>query len=343
MGPNSSPLAVAPTSSTAASLPASSGAIDPEAKNYAYPFDVKTFRFQAQGQALTMAYLDVESKTPNGRVVVLLHGKNFSAAYWEPTIRSLTRSGYRVIAPDQIGFGKSSKPVGYHYSFNELAGNTRALLAAVGVQSSTVVGHSMGGMLAARYALLFADKTEKLVLVDPIGLEDYGAVLPFRSVDELYRRELAQTEEKVRAYVRNAYFGGQWKPEYEALVELQAGWLKHPEYRRVAWAAALTASMIITQPVVHDLPRLRVPTLLIVGLHDRAAVGKDAVSPEVAAKLGNFPVLGKRAARAIPGAQLVELAAAGHLPQVDSFPEYERALLGFLREDERGSVGTVTP
>lgn len=315
VGPGSTPPAAVNTAfSTTASPQVPAGAIDPEAKNFVYPFDVRTFRFEAQGQSLGMAYLDVQPKTPNGKVVVLLHGKNFSAAYWEPTIRSLMQAGYRVVAPDQIGFGKSSKPVGYHYSFNELAGNTRALLAAAGVSNSIVVGHSMGGMLAVRYALLFGDKTERLALVDPIGLEDYSVVLPFRSVDELYRRELSQTEEKIRSYVRNAYFGGDWKPEYEALVGLPLGWLKHPDYPRVAWASALTASMIITQPVVHDLPRLRVPTLLIIGSHDRAAVGKDAVAPEIAAKLGNFPVLGKRAAQAIPGAKLVEIATAGHLP-----------------------------
>jgi len=207
------------------------------------------------------------------------------------------------------------------------------------VSKSIVVGHSMGGMLAVRYALLFRDNTEKLALVDPIGLEDYSAVVPHRSVDELYRRELNQTADKIRAYEKKAYFGGDWKPEYEELIALQSGWLLHPDYAKVAWAAALTADMIFTQPVVHDLGRLRLPTLLIIGQRDRAAVGKDAVPPEIGDKLGDFPALGKKAARAIPGAKLVEVAGAGHLPQIDSFPLYEKALLDFLASSDTRSIG----
>jgi pimeloyl-ACP methyl ester carboxylesterase len=318
-------------------LPADAGvvtssevAFDPEATDYAYPFEVHDFRFEAQRQSLKMAYLDIAADEPNAKVAVLLHGKNFSAAYWESTMRSLHARGFRVIAPDQIGFGKSSKPSGYQYSFAELAGNTRALLASLGVSRCVVVGHSMGGMLAIRYALLFRENTDKLVLVDPIGLEDYGALLPYRSVDELYRRELAQTPEKIREYEKKAYFRGEWKPEYESLVELLAGWTRHPQYPAVAWSAALTTEMILTQPVVYDLPRLRVPTLFIIGQRDRAAVGKDAAPPAAADAMGNYSVLGKKAAQAVPGAKLVEIPGAGHLPQVDSFEEYEKALVDFL-------------
>jgi pimeloyl-ACP methyl ester carboxylesterase len=308
------------------------GAIDPDAKNYPYPFAVHEYRFEAQRQPLVMAYLDVAAEHPNGKTAVLLHGKNFSAAYWAPTIRSLTAAGFRVIAPDQIGFGKSSKPSAYQYSFAELAGNTRALLASIGISNSIVVGHSMGGMLAIRYALSFRENTDKLVLVDPIGLEDYGAALPYRSVDELYRRELTQTADKIRAYESQSYFGGTWKPEYEELIALPAGWTRHPAYATVAWAAALTTDMILTQPVVHDLPRIQVPVLFIIGQRDRAAVGKDAAPPDVARSLGDFPALGKKAARAVAGARLVEIPNAGHLPQIDSFPAYEKALLSFLLE-----------
>jgi pimeloyl-ACP methyl ester carboxylesterase len=57
-----------------------------------------------------------------------------------------------VIAPDQMGFGKSSKPFGYQYSFALLAQHTRALLASLGIERCAVLGHSTGGMLAVRYA-----------------------------------------------------------------------------------------------------------------------------------------------------------------------------------------------
>ena len=102
-----------------------------------------------------MAYMDVKPAHPNGRTAVLLHGKNFCAATWQATITALTEAGYRVIAPDQIGFCKSSKPAHYQFSFQQLAGNTHALLDSLGIDKATVMGHSTGGMLAIRYALMY--------------------------------------------------------------------------------------------------------------------------------------------------------------------------------------------
>jgi pimeloyl-ACP methyl ester carboxylesterase len=316
----------------AAASASSSGAIDPEASNYDYPYPVRFFSFDAQRQPLRMAYLDVSPGAPaNGKTVLLLHGKNFSAAHWKSTIEVLSASGFRVIAPDQIGFGKSSKPESHQYSFAGLASYTRELLRSLTIERALVVGHSMGGMLATRYALLFPDAVEKLALVNPIGLEDYGALVPYRPVDFWYRRELENTPEKIRDYQKVSYFAGNWRPEYEALIELLAGWTRHPNYRRVAWASALTYEMILTQPVVHDFPRLQVPTRLIIGLRDRTALGKDLLPPERRDELGRYDRLAERTARAIPGAELVALDGVGHLPQVEAFDRYRDALLEFLQ------------
>src|ERR1700704_914231 len=115
-----------------------------------YPFPVQFFHLESQGQALEMAYMDVVSEKPNGLSGLLLHGKNFNGYYWESTARALLVAGYRVVIPDQIGFGKSSKPGRYQFSFQQLATNTRALLDRLGIEKASVVGHSMGGMLAAR-------------------------------------------------------------------------------------------------------------------------------------------------------------------------------------------------
>ncbi len=122
-----------------------------------------------------MAYLDVKPDKPNGRTVVLLHGKNFCAATWEGQIRALTGAGYRVVAPDQIGFCKSSKPGAYQFTFRQLAENTHALLDKLGIETPIVVGHSTGGMLAAHYALLYPKEVARLVMVNPVGLEDWSA------------------------------------------------------------------------------------------------------------------------------------------------------------------------
>ncbi|MCR3851292.1 alpha/beta fold hydrolase, partial [Pseudomonas aeruginosa] len=157
-----------------------------EGFDYAYP--VHYLDFTSQGQPLSMAYLDVAPKKANGRTILLMHGKNFCAGTWERTIDVLADAGYRVIAVDQVGFCKSSKPAHYQYSFQQLAANTHALLERLGVARASVIGHSMGGMLATRYALLYPRQVERLVLVNPIGLEDWKALgVPWRSVDDWYR------------------------------------------------------------------------------------------------------------------------------------------------------------
>ena len=77
--------------------------------------------------------------------VTLMHGKNFNADYWSPTARYLQSLGFGVLIPDQIGFGKSSKPTNYQYSFAALAHHTHALMDSLNLEKSIVVGHSMGG------------------------------------------------------------------------------------------------------------------------------------------------------------------------------------------------------
>lgn len=318
-----------PRPSTTAST---DGALDPTLRGYAYPFPVRSHTLRSQLQELSMAYVDVApTGTPNGRTVLLLHGKHFSAAYWAPTIRALAAEGYRVIAPDQIGFGKSSKPTHFQYTFEALADHTRSLLDALDIERVAVVGHSMGGMLAARFALQYPARTDRLVLVNPIGLEDYRQYVAPASVESLYKKELAQTPSKLRAYMKEAYFGGHWKRAYEPLLAIPTGWMKHPRYPLVAWNAALTAEMIYSQPVAHDLHRITAPTLLVIGQRDRTAIGKDRARPEVAARMGDYPALGRATRDKIAGARLVEIADAGHLPQVEAFATYRTAIVDFLR------------
>jgi len=324
------PPAASATAPPAASATAGDPRFDAELTAYSYPFPVRTLEIPSQQQTVKMAYMDVAPAQPNGHTVVLLHGKNFPAAYWEPTIRYLTGRGYRVIAPDQIGFGKSSKPAHYQYSFQQLARNTNAVLDAAGAARVSVIGHSMGGMLATRYALMYPERVDKLVLVNPIGLEDWKQVVPYRSIDQWYEQEKKATPESIREYQRTSYYGGTWKSEYDKLIETSVGAVQHPDYPKVAWASALLYDMIFTQPVVHEFPRLRVPTLLVIGQRDRTALGRAWVSKEVGATLGDYPALGKRAAAAIPGAILVEIPGVGHLPQVEAFEAYSEALAHFL-------------
>lgn len=304
---------------------------DRELSRLSYPYPVKYFSFTSQKEKLRMAYLHEVPVQPNGRTVLLLHGKNFGAWYWKSVMQELLIEGFSVIAPDQIGFGKSTKPDSYQYSFQELALNTKNLLDSLNVKSVSVVGHSMGGMLATRFALMYPELTHKLVLFNPIGLEDWKTLVPYKAPGDLYQGELKATAESIREYQRMSYYAGNWKPEYEEMIEPAKGQLLHPDYPVVAWNSALTSDMIFTQPVVYEFPRIKVNTLLIIGTRDRTAIGKDRVPEKERQALGNYEVLGRNTQKMIPGSKLVELPGIGHMPMVENFDGMMRPLLDFIR------------
>lgn len=306
-------------------------ALDAELSGYAYPFQEQKLALTEQGQALTMVYMELKPEgTANGKTALLLHGKNFSGAYWERTAKELSQRGFRVVMPDQIGFGKSSKPVNLQYSFQMMAAHTKMLLEHLKIEKAEVIGHSMGGMVATRFALMYPAATGKLVLVNPIGLEDWKRKVPYQSIDAATAAELKREPKDVKEYMRTVYFDGKWKEEYDALITIQAGWMKGPDKEKMARVSAMTSDMVMTQPVLYEFPDVTAPTLLIIGERDRTAIGKNLVSKEVAATMGQYQVLGKAAAEAIPGAKLVALEGVGHAPQAEVFEDYLKALLDFL-------------
>jgi len=306
----------------------------PHLEGFDYPYPVKRHEFSSQQQPLFMAYMDVQPEgKANGRTVLLMHGKNFCAATWEATIAVLSQNGYRVIAPDQIGFCSSSKPEGYQFSFAQLAHNTQGLLQSLDIDKVTVIGHSMGGMLASRFALSYAQNVEQLVLVNPIGLEDWQAEgVPYATIDQLYANELKTDFEKIKAYQQKFYYNGRWKPEYDRWVNMLAGMYAGDGKEIVALNQAQTSEMLFTQPVIHEFGQLKMPTLLLIGGKDRTAPGANRAPEQVAQRLGNYPELGRKAEQAIPGATLVPFPELGHSPQVEAPEVFHEALLRGLKE-----------
>ncbi len=291
--------------------------------NYAYP--VSFINLQSEGQDFRMAYMDVKPEKPNGQSIILFHGKNFAGYYWTDVIKALSAKGYRVIVPDQVGFGKSSKPF-IHYSFHLLARFNKQLLDTLGIQKVTVIGHSMGGMLATRFTLLYPGATTKLLLEDPIGLEDYRTFVPYISTEEQYKTELKTTTESVRKYYQSSYFP-KWKPEYEYLVAIGAGVAKSADFPRYARVSAMTFTMIYEQPVVYEFANLKVPVVLFIGLEDKTIVGKALLSKELQAAHGQYKLLGKKIASQIPGAKLVEFGGAGHIPHIQIKEKFLSSLI----------------
>lgn len=300
--------------------------------NYKYPYSVQFHDFKNQNQDLKMAYMDIQPQKSNGKTVVLLHGKNFNGAYWKTTIQALTKEGFRVVVPDQIGFGKSSKPTEYQFTFQQLAQNTKGVLDHLKIDKIYLLGHSMGGMLATRFSLMYPETVEKLILENPIGLEDWKLVAPYTSIDKNYETELKADYESTKKYQSSFYYDNQWKPEYDEWVYLLTGWTKAPDYPEVALVNAKTSDMIFTQPVVYEFQNLNVPTLLIIGTRDRTAIGKaNMKDKKVAESMGRYDLLGKATQQKINGSKLVELDNVGHLPHIEVFDRFIQPVKEFLK------------
>jgi pimeloyl-ACP methyl ester carboxylesterase len=303
-------------------------------EEYPYPWPVHFLPLAIDSQDVRMAYMDVPPSGPaNGRAVVLMHGKNFAGYYWRDVAQALAAAGYRVIVPDQVGWGKSQKP-DIHYSFQLLATNTAHLLDSLGVQKVALVGHSTGGMLAVRFALMYPERVTQLVLEDPIGLEDYRVNIPPQTDETLYRAELTNIDAaKIREFYAH-YFANPQPEIYEPLAEVQIRVTLSGEYPRWAKASALAYQLIYQQPVRYEYRLLQQSVLLIVGEKDRTVPLASYASVEARAKMGDFVELGRAAAKEIPHATLVVVPDCGHIPHIEKPGEFERALMNFLRGSE---------
>ncbi len=286
----------------------------------AYPYPVAYLPLTMYGQDVRMAYMDVPpAGQPNGHTVVLFHGMNFGGFYFSGPIEVLRKAGFRVVVPDQVGFGRSSKPI-IPYNFHDMAYNSRKLLQSLGVGRVSIVGHSMGGMLAARFAASFPDITERAVIYDPIGLTDPRYERPWRTADEAYKATMAQSnDQRWQGFYANIrrYFPspGAWKPEYEQYVRILYAPTLSADWPRLAMVRSIYQQITYLDPVVYDWPKIKAKTLVIGGEKD----GQD------------FPKLAKHIADTIPGAELVILPNLGHVPHLESPDVFYKELMKFLQ------------
>ena len=332
---------------------------DLNGSNFTYPWPIKLFRFTSQSQPLEMAFMDVRSSSKNKnkprpqpqKVALLLHGGNFCAATWRTTAASLLHQaggGYnRIIIPDQIGFCKSSKPPStYQFTLHQLALNTFSLLSALNLTPTstssptnlTIIGHSLGGMLATRLVLSYPSLVPTLILINPIGLEHWTAKgVPYPGIDTLLATELTTTYASIRSYQQSTYYppDTEWTEAFDEPVRMLASIYAGTQARAFAYNRALVTDMVLTQTVLYEWPLIKAKrTLLLIGTRDTTAIGKAWAPPEVQATLGHYDVLGKEAAAAIPGAELIEFGDLGHVPQMQDPERLHAALVGWLRKGE---------
>jgi pimeloyl-ACP methyl ester carboxylesterase len=262
--------------------------------------------------------------TPNGHTVMIFHGNNFAGFYFGNIIEALRKEGFRVIVTDQIGYGRSSKPI-IPYSLNDMARNSRAVLQSLKIDKAMIIGHSMGGMLAARFAALYPAVAERVVIYNPIGLLDARAGRAPGNVDEQYKGALGATYESVRASLMRyvAHNPQAWNDEFERYARIRYSWTLGADWPRLAMVQTLTSNVIGSDPVVYDWPNIKAPTLAFGGAEDvlpgSAKVFQDRM---------------KVLADTIPNGngKLHLIAGLGHVPHLEDAAKTITPLVAFLKE-----------
>ena len=247
-----------------------------------------------------------------GPTVLMLHGIGGGHLAFAPQVESLASHGYRAVAWDMPGYGHSA-PI-EPYTFKGLAESCITLIESLQCGSVTLVGHSMGGMVAQEVVARRPQLVSRLVLS---GTSPSFGRSPAGHVSESWQREfLAERTGPLDA-------GRSMADLAEVLVPRMIGPRSLPEGVRLAqhcmarvpaatYRRALEA--LLTFDRREDLARIRVPTLLIAGEHDRAA------PPAVMKKMG----------QAIAGSTYIELAGVGHLANLEAPDEFDAVVLNFL-------------
>ncbi|MEW6642905.1 MAG: alpha/beta hydrolase [Pseudomonadota bacterium] len=298
-------------------------------EGFAYPYPVHMLPLVNEGEPVRMAYMDVAPATPNGRAVLLLHGRNFPSSYWAPVIRTLSGAGYRVIVPDQIGFGKSSKPA-FDLHFDQLARNTVTLLDHLQLRDVDVVAHSLGGMLGVRIARATPERVHRLMLVAPIGLEDYRLYVPPTPTERILEAEDKLTADGYRQQLVANYSLTLPPDAITPFIDARFNIKGAADYARWLRAFVSSAQMIYREPVAHEIALITQPTLFVMGANDHNAPGRANAPQALRDKMGHNAELAGALAAKMPNAKAEVIPGVGHLVFLEAEAAFNAALLGFL-------------
>lgn len=295
--------------------PAHWGAVSANFEEIPYPYPVQFLELNRFQQNIRMAYMDVApTGRANGQTVLWQHGMNFYSEAYTPTLKALSAAGFRVIAVDRIGYGKSSKPI-LPYSFNFVAANMKALLDELGIEQTAIVGHSMGGMTVSRFAMVYPETTTHVVMVNQIGLTDQRQSRPWR---DPFAGGGNTTYQSILRGHQN-YFPIRWPPEHLEFVRRQYGQTMSGEWPRLAQVRRLQGQMLYDDPVVYDWQHIETKALVIGGEEDGL--------------VDDFPTLAHNVANELQNSAILLYPNIGHAPQIEIPDQFHADLIRFLKSD----------
>ena len=243
----------------------------------------------------------------SGPVVVLLHGLGGNSTNWAFTTPALAQK-FRVIVPDQVGFGQSDKPL-INYRIGTYVDFLDKFLSELKVERATLVGNSMGGWVAAAYTLKYPARVEKLVLVDAAGFA------PPKDFDlDALAGLNPSTRDDMKRLANLVFFNPMFKSD--AAVDLLLA-------QRMSAGDGYTIQRLVESIHRSDdmldgkLGAVKQPVLIVWGRDD----GLTPLARE-----------GEKFKRELPSAQFVVFDQCGHAPQVEKAAEFNAAVLKFLSQ-----------
>jgi len=284
-----------------------------------FPATVRGVRARLVTLAGGMRLRVVEIGPPSGAPVLMIHGWGACVYTFRYALDALARAGKRAVAFDLRGHGLSDKPVGREaYSTSTLLADVRGVLGALDIERADLVGHSLGGGIALRFALAYPDCVRRLVLAAPVGLtkvrfreiahlltprftDRFARHLPPRWLTALLLRSAYADPRRVTEQSVEEYWAPSQFPHYYVAVRSLLD--------RFPW-----------EPLAaRELARIEARTLVILGSADRLIRGAE------------------KSAMRIPDAASVTLEGAGHLGIEECAQEFNEHLVRFLN-DEKISV-----
>ena len=236
--------------------------------------------------------------------VILLHGLGGSAENWQFNVAALA-TNYHVFVPDQIGFGKSDKPL-LKYRVATYVDFLDKFMAELKIEKAHLVGNSMGGWISGLMAIKYPNRVEKIVLADAAGIIPANV-----NTDSIYQLNNS-TRDEVRANMKRL-FATPALQNNEALVDQFLT-------QRVAAGDGYTINSLIEsirrkEDYLNDrLAEIKKPTLIIWGR-------QDGIVPVSDAEVFN---------KGIAGSQLMIFENCGHAPMIERALDFNKAVTEFL-------------
>jgi pimeloyl-ACP methyl ester carboxylesterase len=246
----------------------------------------------------------------SGQPVIFLHGLGGDGSRWAPNIGPLS-ADFRVIAPDQIGFGQSDKPLANYHS-GMLAEFLAGLMKQTGVERASLVGNSMGASVATYFAVHYPQMVDKLVLVDGAGYRS-AVRSGWPTAEQLHLRQIqnASTLDETREFWKIL-----WHDDSRITEEMvHAAFVTRLQSAYAIGKMQEAGEMGRGGVTVEEMRSIKAPTLVVWGKYDELT----------------DPAGADRLVTDIPGARKILIDNAGHLPQLEQAAEFNRIVRDFLR------------